>query len=51
MGARRSFRMEADDEAVTIFPSMLLTRQMAGRSDSRVVKQWLEECLPYPVPE
>jgi len=51
VGAWRSFRMEASEEHVTIFPSMLLTRQMSGRSESREVKQWFEDCLPYPIPE
>lgn len=50
VGAVRSFRMEWDDERVTIYPSMLLTRQMSSRRQTREVKQWFEDCLPYPIP-
>ncbi|MEX2572050.1 MAG: hypothetical protein WD737_12185 [Gemmatimonadota bacterium] len=47
VGASRRFliHVEAEDQ-VAIEPAVLLTRQMSSRSDRRIVRQWLQDCLP-----
>lgn len=51
VGAYRSFDVRTAEDDLIIAPSMLLTRQMSSRSDARVVRGWLHECLPQPVPD
>lgn len=51
VGAYRTFGVQATESQVTIAPAILLTRQMDSRSDTRVVREWLQECLPQPVAE
>lgn len=54
VGAVRSFQINLPDEdgdEATIEPAMLLTRQVNSRRESRLVRQWLQECLPRPVPD
>jgi hypothetical protein len=45
VGAYRTFDVTVRDD-VSICPAMLLTEQMASRSRSRRVEQWLRACLP-----
>lgn len=50
VGATRTFQVHVEGDQVSIEPAVLLTRQMSSRSESRTVKQWLQDCLPRPLP-
>lgn len=50
VGATRKFQVHIEEEdQVAIEPAVLLTRQMASRAERRIVRQWLQDCLPSPV--
>ena len=50
VGASRRFHVHVEEQdRVAIEPAVLLTRQMSSRSESRTVRQWLQDCLPRPV--
>lgn len=52
VGASRWFQVRVEEEdQVAIEPAVLLTRQMSSRSESRTVRQWLQDCLPRPIPD
>lgn len=46
VGASRTFEVHTDGTQVAIEPAILLTRQLTGRSERRVVQEWLQDCLP-----
>lgn len=51
IGASRTFHVHREGARVAIEPAVLLTRQWTSRSRRRVVRQWLQDCLPRPVPD
>lgn len=46
VGACRTFRVKPSNGELGFEPAMVLTRQMASRSERREVRRWLEACLP-----
>lgn len=46
IGACRTFRVNASNGELGFEPAMVLTRQMASRSERREVRRWLAACLP-----
>lgn len=50
VGASRTFQVHMEETQVAIEPAILLTRQLTGRAERRVVQEWLQDCLPRRVP-
>lgn len=46
VGASRKFRLRMEGGRIAVEPVNLLTRQLAARSEVRVVEGWLQDCLP-----